>query len=359
MDLVASMLIEHLDTADTVVSPLRIQPPMPRRAGRIPGLRSVRLSHNLDRLAGRFWHYPRSLRGIIRYCDVFHIVDHSYSHLLHDLPAARTVVTLHDLDTFRCLLDPDSDPRPYWFRKMTGHILSGFLKAARIVCVSGTTRRELTRYGIVEESKTVVIPNGVDPRCTAEPDPEADAELDRLVPAIASASQVFLHVGSTIPRKNIDGLLRIFAALRSHWPHAILVRAGGPFTACQQALAVELGLSSSIHSLPFIRRAVLNAAYQRASLLLLPSLAEGFGLPLIEAMACGCPVLASGLEVFREVGGPNAFYCHAAEPGDWLEAAAAVLGMDRLAFSRQLTGYAARFSWEAAAAQTAQLYRTL
>ncbi len=359
MDLVADMLIEHLSAPAHGIAIRRIRPAMPRSFSRIPGLASNPAIRNLDRLAGRFWHYPRSLRHSVPECEVFHLVDHSYSQLVHCLPAARTVVTFHDLDTFRCLLEPVRDPRPYWFRKMAERILTGFQKAARIVCVSETSRKELASHRIVDERKTLVIANGAHPGCTMEPDPAADAQLARLAPAIASKRPVFLHVGSTIPRKNIEGLLRIFAALRSRWPSAILLRAGGSFTTPQRALAAELGLCGAIHSLPFIERELLTAAYQKADLLLLPSHSEGFGLPLIEAMSCGCPAIASGLEVFREVGGTEALYCDAADPEQWVAAMEGVLQKDRWLLSRRLASYAARFSWVEAARATAALYRTL
>src|SRR5207344_1409063 len=78
---------------------------------------------NMDRLINRLWEYPRWLGKRIDQYDLFHVADHSYSQLIHVLPADRTGVFCHDLDTFRCLLDPKSDPRPRWFRAMARRIL--------------------------------------------------------------------------------------------------------------------------------------------------------------------------------------------------------------------------------------------
>ncbi len=112
-----------------------------------------------------------------------------------------------------------------------------------------------------------------------------------------------LHVGSTIPRKRIDVLLRVFAAIREANPSARLVRVGGPFTNDQVDLARDLNVEDAAVVLPFVTSKVLAAVYRRAALVLVTSEREGFGLPLIEAMACGAPVLASDLAVLREVGG--------------------------------------------------------
>jgi len=77
---------------------------------------------NADRLLNRFWDYPRWLRPRVRDFDLFHLVDQSYSQLVHELPAHRTVVTCHDLDTFRSVFEPDKEPRSMVFRAMSRRI---------------------------------------------------------------------------------------------------------------------------------------------------------------------------------------------------------------------------------------------
>lgn len=104
MDLVGDMLFQHLESFPVQAS--RICPPMPRRLSRWNGV-----LWNADRFLGRFWDYPRLLRGSRERYDVYHVVDHSYAHLVHELPAERTVITCHDLDTFECLLEPGGSGR--------------------------------------------------------------------------------------------------------------------------------------------------------------------------------------------------------------------------------------------------------
>jgi glycosyltransferase involved in cell wall biosynthesis len=146
-------------------------------------------------------------------------------------------------------------------------------------------------------------------------------------------------------------LLRVFAAVREQFPDARLIRVGGAFTAAQAALADELHLLNSIVVLPHIDRDVLAAVYRRAALVLLPSEREGFGLPVVEAMACGTPVLASDLPVLREVGGDAAGYCAVGDVNSWSRTIAELLlerneQSAKWAARRQRSlAQATRFSW--------------
>ena len=110
-------------------------------------------------------------------------------------------------------------------------------------------------------------------------------------------------------------LLEVFAGVRPARPDVRLIRVGGPFTAEQRAHARDLGVLDAIDVLPFVDRATLAAVYRRSALALLPSEREGFGLPIVEALACGTPMVASDIPVLREIGGGAVTYC--AGCGDW------------------------------------------
>ena len=358
MELIADMLFEHLDS-----SAARLRPPMRPHVTRLPFLGRQVMSYNADRLVNRFVDYPRWLRRQASDFDLFHVVDHSYAQLVHYLPPQRTVVTCHDLDTFRCLLDPERERRPGWFRAMTGKILSGLKKAAHVIAVSAATRDEIMRHRLLPPDRVSVIPNGVHPSCSPIPDALADAELEKLLPAVGGNTIWLLNVGSTMARKRLDVLLRVFASVRREIADVRLLRVGGALTRDQLQLARELGVENAMVVLPSLSRPVLAAAYRRADLLLHTSEAEGFGLPLIEAMACGCPVIASDLPVLREVGGSAAAYCPVADVEVWTETVVQLLN-ERMQASddwelrrRYSMANSARFSWSQTARQTAAVYR--
>ena len=364
MDTVAQMLLKYLgeDHAETVTA-IRLCPPMRRRVARLP-IPAAR-AYNADRFLSRFWDYPRWVRLRRGDFDLFHIVDHSYGQLVHGLPADRTIITCHDLDAFRCILEPSSERRSTLFRAVVRHALSGFRRAGRVACVSVATRDQILSHGLIPPDRLVVVPNGVHPSSSPEPNAQADAEADRLLGPARGNGVEILHVGSVIPRKRIDVLLRVFASVRNESPAARLVRVGGPFTSPQTRLAEELKLGSSVAVLPFLERPVLAAVYRRAALVLQPSEREGFGLPVVEGLACGTPVVASDLPVLREVGGDAATYCPVNDLGAWT---GAVIGLlreralepDRWSLRRAAgVARAAKFSWEEYAKTMVALYREI
>lgn len=359
MDLVVDMLASHLSArAAPEMEVQRVRPVMRRRFSQ---KRSGAL-WSVDRLANRFFDYPRFLRGQRREFDLFHLTDHSYGQLVHELPAGRTVVTCHDLDTFRCLWAPDHARRGALFLAMTRRILSGMQKAAHVCCDSEATRDEMLERRLMPAERVSVVRLGLRPALTEPLTPQVEQAADVLLKKDSEKTVDLLHVGSTIARKRIDVLLEVFARLRQSEPRARLLRVGGAFNAEQQAQARRLGLVSAIRVLPFLSEKELAAVYHRAALVLLPSEAEGFGLPVIEALACGAPVLASDLPVLREVGGTAAEYAPTANVDAWVAGAQRLLTENRddpAAWeARRERGrqQGRMFSWEETARQTIEIY---
>jgi len=127
-------------------------------------------------------------------------------------------------------------------------------------------------------------------------------------------------------------------------------------------LAKERGVEDAIVILPFLERDVLAAIYRRSTLLLQTSDAEGFGLPVIEAMACGCPVIASDLPVLREAGGDAVEYCEVGNIDAWRDTVLRTLALLREPESagelrQRSLDRASRFSWAENARQTVEVYR--
>ena len=357
MDLVAEMLLDRLsrEHAATIEVTL-IRPLLPRRLSR---LSRQKLAFGVDRITGRLWDYPRFVSSLRERFDLFHVVDHSYAQLVHRLPADRTLVTCHDLDTFRSVLEPEREPRGVAFRAMTRRILDGLRKAGHVACDTEATRALLIERARFSERKTSVVHNGLHPSFTIRPEAAADREAAQLVGPRRSSADI-LHVGSAIPRKRLDVLIRIMSELGGR---VRLVRVGGPFTAEQAALARDLDVSVVV--LPFLDRATLAAIYRRSALLVMPSEREGFGLPLLEALACGTPVVASNIAALREVGGDAVTYCAVGDLESWTAAIDALLEERE----QQPSEWAARqergvrraeaFSWSKYAREIASLYERI
>jgi glycosyltransferase involved in cell wall biosynthesis len=234
-----------------------------------------------------------------------------------------------------------------------------------ISCVSAAMRADLKRFGITEEGRLAMIPNGVDAVFSPAANLAANAEVDRLLGPASAVTLELLHVGATIKRKRLDVLLRVFAQVRKHWPAARLVRVGGGLTRELATLAADLGVTDAIVTVPYVSSAVLAAIYRRAALLLITSDAEGFGLPMIEALASATLVLASDLRALREVGGDAARYAPTGDVEQFATAATRLLRereTDSAIWTRRrevAIKRARHFSWDTAAARAVALYRAV
>jgi glycosyltransferase involved in cell wall biosynthesis len=203
------------------------------------------------------------------------------------------VVTVHDLHEFR--------PRWGYFRRL----LDGtFRKAARIVCVSESTEAEVLAEFPWAAARCVVVREAADARLFhppaggAAPEPPGEA-LGRL--GITRAP--LLAVGTIQPRKNYASLIRAYAGLPATAPPLLIVGKPGWRHEPVLALPAELGIADRVVFAGHVTSEDLAALMRQSLLLCALSTAEGFGLPLVEAMASGLPILASDIPPFREVAG--------------------------------------------------------
>ncbi len=271
------------------------------------------------------------------------------------LPVAmRTpgVVTIHDLAFLRY---PQSVPkgRRAW---LVGAIRHSARMADRIITVSQHTADDLVAWLGIDPGKVTAIPLAASPGVRRLTGAELRVfrlkfELDR--PQI-------LAVGTLEPRKNLAMLLRAFAAIRDEVPHRlVLVGPEGWLNDELHDTARELELGDRLLMTGFADDETLGGWYSSADLVAYPSRYEGFGLPLLEAMACGAPVLASDNSALPEVGGDAAVYVDPGDAGAW---AAAMLDLlndpeRRSRLSDAGLARAAEFSWEATAEATWAVYR--
>jgi glycosyltransferase involved in cell wall biosynthesis len=356
MDLCGEMLLAHLPTAGPqAVEPQRVCPPFVRIATRVPVIGKRNAAFNADRLLNRFISFPRHASRVARSFDLFHVVDHTYAQLVHALPPERTGVYCHDLDAFRCLLEPTREPRPWWFRKLARRIMSGLQKAAVVFHNSRQTGDELGRFGLVDPSRVVHAPLGV----AAEFTPHAASPTQPMPWSDDLTGRPWvLHVGSCIPRKRIDVLLDVVAELRRTHPALKLVKVGGEWSAEHRQQMAKLNLNGSVVHVTGLSREQLAEVYRRAPVVLVPSEAEGFGLPVIEALACGSAVVASDLPVLREVGGEVTTYCAVGDVPAWAAAVRSELGKERPGEPNRPArlAWASRYHWAAHADTIATAY---
>lgn len=353
MDLVADALVAHLEPlqARLGLQVTLVRPSMPARGV------------GIGRYVNRFWDYPRWIRRHASGFDVYHVIDHSYAHVVHTLPAERTVVTCHDVDAFMPMLRPGVIPTrlPAYF---TRRVLAGLRKAAVVTCDTAATRDEVLEFNLLPSERLQVVHVGVQPGLLAEPEPDAAQAVEALAGARQPGVPELLHVGSGIPRKRIDILLRVLESVARHEPRVRLLKAGGRLSEEQWAMARTLGVDSRIVQLPFLDVDALAALYRRADVSLTTSDREGFGLPVAEALACGTPVVATDLPVLREVGGTAAAFVSLDDIDGWTRAVRTVLATRadnaaRVQAAALGRTQAPRFTWTAFAARMAETYLNL
>ncbi len=235
-------------------------------------------------------------------------------------------------------------------------------KAARIVVPSCHTRNALIRHRGDAEPKIGVIPLGIDQAYGCEPEgPDEGAQLRA---TYGLPQRYILFVGNIEPKKNVERLIQAYALmLRQHdvKEHLVLAGArGASWSRVQRAIRAQ-GLQEQVHVPGFIAAQDLAGLYRAASLFVFPSLAEGFGLPPLEAMACGIPVICSNRGALPEMTGAAALSVDPLNPAALSEAMYAVLQSEDL--RRDLTArgleHVRPFTWQRHAKAVEAVYRSV
>lgn len=236
------------------------------------------------------------MRRLLKYAnaDIYH-------HPQYNLPLGLTIpsiVTIHDL---KYIFHPEFFRKKNWLKSyyIKKSLLYTLKSADKIITVSRNTLEDLKRFTSFDESKTSVIYHGVE----KAPDiPEN--QIIEVLKKHKIPSDYFLFVGSRRPHKNIHGLVRALAILRHKFGHNInLVVVGKKYLDYYEPefLADELGVSQFIRFLDFIPDHELPALYKSAKAVVLASYYEGFGLPLVESMSYGTPVVGSNVSSIPEI----------------------------------------------------------
>lgn len=248
------------------------------------------------------------LRRAERDADVVHVCDHSNAMYVPGTPRRPYVVTCHDLLAVRGALGEDTDcPASFAGRQLQRFILNGLRRANAVACVSRATLRDAQRLLVNYAGKLVVTPNSLNYAYRMLP-PEMTRERLGVVRDLHDGESYVLVVGSNLRRKNRETALRAVAHIAASWKGRI-VFAGHPLNAELRSLAARLGVLERAVEVPNPSNELLEALYNGALALLFPSRHEGFGWPIIEAQACGCPVICSDVEPLPEVAGSGAVLC--------------------------------------------------
>ena len=281
----------------------------------------------------KFVLFPRQLRRFIRSSrpDVVHIMDHAnamYGSALEGVPA---LATCHDLLQARAALGEVPQQAVGWVgRKYQAWIRASLARLQLIACVSSQTRAEVLRLIRLPPAQVRLIPNALNypyqpvPAAAARTQLEALALRHRIAPGTLDLYRggFLLHVGGGQWYKNRAGLLAIYAGLRhllSPVPRLVLV--GPPLAATHAGRSSLEGEHEGVVLLHGVTNPELAALYNLAKALIFPSWEEGFGWPIAEAQACGCPVFASNRAPMTEVGGQSSVYF---DPENSADAASAI-----------------------------------
>jgi glycosyltransferase involved in cell wall biosynthesis len=309
---------------------------------------------DLAPVSPRFRHLPQPVQAEIRPLRILYeqsslpsIIDHEGVDLVFN-PGFTSPKSLH-VPAVTVFHDLQHVHHPEYFRKRElpfwNLLLSQAARAsARIIAASEATRRDVIEHYHLPDAKVVTIPHGVE---------EAFFRLERN----PDTENPFLLCVSTLdPNKNIEKLIQVFGGLRGEFPKLKLVLAGlrGMQTARVEALVDELGLRSAVRITGWIPRQDIYGLYERATAFVYPSTFEGFGLPVLEAMAAGVPLACSRIDPLVEVAGDAASFF---DPKSEQEMAQAIWNLltEPEATARQVERgkkRASGFTWEESARRT-------
>ncbi len=281
---------------------------------------------------------------------------HSTHYVLPAWVGSPVVVTIHDIIH---LLYPDFLPSRFAFLYAQRMIRRSLNRGDRVIAVSQSTKNDLKQYFDVDGGKIQVVLNGVEvvfrQRLSSE-------ELQRWLRNLGIEQPYLLFVGNPKPHKNLDNVVKAYARAR-HLANldapliCVGARTGSEFKIRQRA--EYLGIPDKVRILGHVAQEALPAIYQGASLFLYPTLYEGFGLPVVEAMASGVPVITSNTSALKEIAEGYAYLVDPLDIEGMAKAIANVMGDPerRARLAERGARRAADFDWDLTAQKTLDVYR--
>jgi glycosyltransferase involved in cell wall biosynthesis len=289
------------------------------------------------------WYFPRRVPpGYALYHVTGQLMGATVRH------AAPCVVTVHDI------IAVGYPAHAGWLRTLVRRRHLGALPAARgLIFDSAHARREFLSFYDYPEERTAVVPLAVD-----EGFAPGDQAVARAALGLPPVGPILLHVGNEHTRKNIPALLEAVRLLTARYRDLLLLRVG-PMRSRTRRLVARLGLEGHVRYRGGVADAELVRHYQAADVFVFPSVYEGFGLPVLEALACGCPVVAGDATSVPEITGDAGLLVDPRDPAALAQAVGRVLDDRALAASLRAAGppRAASFTWRRVAQETLAMYR--
>jgi glycosyltransferase involved in cell wall biosynthesis len=305
----------------------------------------------------RYWHYPRLLQDLDY--DLFHIIDHSDGHLVYWLQKTQktTIVTCHDLIN---LLQPETFKGKAYFQRLSLLLwkwaIHGLRYANHVVTVSSHTAAEVSCNLQINTKNISVVPNAVNKKFHLLSSKENF--IFREQNGISSTTLCLLNVGSNNIRKNLDSVLELLLRLKTNGFPVQLWKAGSDFNSTQKQFLQANNLVQDVIYFGEPSDSTLVKLYNAADILVAPSLYEGFGMTILEAMACGTPVITSNTTSLPEVAGDAAILVDPLDISAMFEAVSRLRGDPHFYQSFIVKGFerSQQFTWEKTAEKLAKIY---
>lgn len=264
----------------------------------------------------KFVLFPRRLRAASQWADVVHICDHANAMYYHAVSGTPVIVTCHDLMAVRTAVGELSVWNMSWSGVLLQKVILRALESApHVVCISDATRHHFERLIDCTHKRITRIYNGLNYPYHPMERRKARTHLRAL--GVPTDRRFYLHVGGNQWYKNRLGVLRIYEALRVLAEEsAHLVMVGKPYTGAMRTFIEEKSLAGRVHECVDVTNEELRGLYSEAEALIYPSLREGFGWPIVEAQACGCPVFTTDRPPMTEIGGGAAKYIDPERPDE-------------------------------------------
>ena len=322
------------------------------------GLQVLPWGRKTTPLAWIFFNFPFLENGITNQIDIVHALSLGYKVAT----LKPYVVTIHDIGP---LTHPQFfTKKDQWFMK--GSLKQAVKKAAAMICVSQATADAVEDYAIANYNTSVkerlhVVHEGVDATFFKAPNVEEITDYHIVKPLLNTS--FVLTVGQISPRKNLQTVLKVFNKLKDELPNLQVITVGGngwDYGKVKEQVKA-LGLENRVHFLGYVSDDLLRLLYRKAVVFVYPSLFEGFGLTVLEAMASSCPVITSNVTSLPEVSGDAAILINP-EDVDELSTSIVLVSTNKKIREQMIKKGLQRaktFTWEKAAALTFDIYKNI